>query len=865
MPHDSRKQGQRLRAGAAPVFESMEPRLLLDATDIVINEIMYHPGYGRLGDPGYVAEDLANEWIELYNTGIDPVNLNGWRLNRGVNYTLPDVTLAGGDYLVVAADTAAFLAKYTEFTGNLIGGPAGWDGRLANSGEDIELEDALGTRIDIVEYADEGDWARRERGPVDPANPTWYRGWSWVTGADGGGKSLELRNPAVSNNQGQNWTESLAAEGTPGAANSAASTDIAPMILDVGHWPLVPSTLDPVTITARIVDELPAPQTVTLHWRIDGGPAAFTPVPMADDGLHGDALAGDGVYGATIGPLATNLTIVEFYVKATDAAAHTRTWPGPTDPGGAQGANAYFQIDNSFVPAEWHFDSQPIYRLVILQDELDAWLDQHDDGHPKNYSNAEMNATFITFDGTGARLRYQVGVRNRGESTRGSHPHNYRVNVPTDDTWYDLSAVDFNMHRAYSQMAAAAIFQVAGLPAADGAPVLLLTNGLNGAGEGPPQGGSYFRISPYNSEFAGAHFPGDSGGNMYKGIWTASPDADLRYIDDDPDSYRMSYEKQTNAAQDDWTDLIELVRVLNTTPDDQYAAEVSRVVNVDEWLTYFAVNLLIANRENSLGGVGSQGHYIGDDYSMYRGTQDPRFSLLVHDLDTVLGAGTSSPATQTPEGLFPTSAIPALDRFMKWPEFAQRYYQILKQQAETTFAPETINPLLDQVLGGFVPPATIQSMKNYAAARRAHILSLIPSDDLTVASGLAQSQGYDYTTEETVTLTGTADAARTATVRLGGYEAAYSPWQGAWTTVGGTPFASQTLVADDDAATFHVPTDGEDPLAWTALGYNDDEWLDEIAEGQAGLLVTEVSTGLARYVEIQNVSDGVIDTTDWVV
>ncbi|HUU91758.1 MAG TPA: lamin tail domain-containing protein, partial [Phycisphaerae bacterium] len=96
-------------------------------------------------------------------------------------------------------------------------------------------------------------------------------------------------------------------------------------------------------------------------------------------------------------------------------------------------------------------------------------------------------------------------------------------------------------------------------------------------------------------------------------------------------------------------------------------------------------------------------------------------------------------------------------------------------------------------------------------------------------------------------------------------ETAYSPWQGAWTTIGGTPFASQTLVAADDAATFHVPTDGEDPLAWTAPAYDDADWLDEIAEGQAGLLVTEVSTGLARYVEIQNVSDDVIDTTDWAV
>ena len=61
MPRHSRKEATRGRPGAVPIFEAMEPRLMLDAADIVINEIMYHPGYGRIGDPDYVAEDLAED------------------------------------------------------------------------------------------------------------------------------------------------------------------------------------------------------------------------------------------------------------------------------------------------------------------------------------------------------------------------------------------------------------------------------------------------------------------------------------------------------------------------------------------------------------------------------------------------------------------------------------------------------------------------------------------------------------------------------------------------------------------------------------------------------------------------------------
>src|SRR5262245_55967798 len=61
---------------------------------VVINEIHYHPQSGR----------LAEEFIELHNTGAAPVNLAGWRLTRGVRFDLPPVFLPANGFLVVAAD-----------------------------------------------------------------------------------------------------------------------------------------------------------------------------------------------------------------------------------------------------------------------------------------------------------------------------------------------------------------------------------------------------------------------------------------------------------------------------------------------------------------------------------------------------------------------------------------------------------------------------------------------------------------------------------------------------------------------------------------------------------------------------------------
>ncbi|MCX5639096.1 MAG: lamin tail domain-containing protein, partial [Planctomycetota bacterium] len=111
---------------------------------IVINEIMYHP-YHALNTP----ENMGQEYIELWNRGIEAVNLKGWRFVDGVDYVFPDVTLNAGSYLVVAADVNAFKAKYPSVS-NVVGG---WSGRLANSGEHIVLIDNGDATIDWVGYA----------------------------------------------------------------------------------------------------------------------------------------------------------------------------------------------------------------------------------------------------------------------------------------------------------------------------------------------------------------------------------------------------------------------------------------------------------------------------------------------------------------------------------------------------------------------------------------------------------------------------------------------------------------------------------------------------------------------------------------
>ncbi|HPD47710.1 MAG TPA: lamin tail domain-containing protein [Anaerohalosphaeraceae bacterium] len=962
--------------------------------EILITEIMYHPF--NAAHP--LVEDIGEEYIEIHNPGPAAVSLAGWRFTDGVDFTFPAVTIGPGQYLVVASDTVKFAAKYPNVT-NVVGG---WDGRLSNSGETIELTNAAGRVIDRITYADQGEWARRILGPVDNG----HRGWTWADDHDGDGKSLELISLSMPNEYGQNWAASIADHGSPGAANAATGVfpqtvalvttgsiwrylddgsdqgvawravdfddsawlsgssqlgyggdgeattvgygpdegnkyittyfrhrldipdvtqfvgfklrilrddgaviyingeefqrtnmpllgdinyltrassnltgaaedtfhefivdpgklrngtnvlavevhqvlpssadisfdlilegalrpageptrDIAPMIVDAEHRPAIPRSTDPVTVTARIIDEQAVGLTVSLRYRADGQPV-FETAGMTDDGLNGDEIAGDGIFTGQIPPQADD-TVVEFYIEATDAAGNTRMWPAPVDVDGVlqQRCNGIYLVDDDFdQAAAAQPGAQPFYHIIMTEVQR-AELDRIGSTSGEANSDAQMHATFISIDGVDTKVRYSVGVRNRGHGSRTRRPNNYRVNFPTDRPWKDVTAINLNTQYTWVQLAGSAIFQRSGLPIGDARAVQVRVNGRNLANSGPPQYGSYVHVEAVNSEYADRQFPGNGAGNIYKCMREGS-EADLRYEGPDSAPYRVHYFKETNESQDDWSDLIDLTYTLSgNTPDDIYVEEVNRVVNVEQWLRFLALNVLLDNSETTLA------NGDGDDYFLYRGDVDTRFVLMQHDLDSIFGQGQSI-GSATAE-IFPfmsgaggESPVEALRRMVNHPHFAPRYYAQLKDLIETVLSPEQLDPFLDNLLGGFVPQSTIDAMKSWQAARNAYVLYLIPSD-LTVESTLPQVGGYHQTTASEVALSGSADPARTRSITVNGAPESvqWSAVDGRWSIGTGSGGTRQEVIVTRGSAWRYLDDGSNQGIGWTALEFDDSAW-----------------------------------------
>jgi hypothetical protein len=149
---------------------------------------------------------------------------------------------------------------------------------------------------------------------------------------------------------------------TPGAVNSVWSLAAPPHMRQVKHSPEQPTTNDAITVTAKIT----APQgiaSVALDYQVVSpgdylpaylpldhstllsdpyrelpvnpdytDPANWTTVVMRDDGLGGDAAAGDRIYTAALPAQTANRTLIRYRITATDANGRSVAAPLADDP-----------------------------------------------------------------------------------------------------------------------------------------------------------------------------------------------------------------------------------------------------------------------------------------------------------------------------------------------------------------------------------------------------------------------------------------------------------------------------------------------------------------------------------------------------
>ena len=600
----------------------------------------------------------------------------------------------------------------------------------------------------------------------------WVRGWpELLFRLRGNGLELTGAMPVPSN------------LGTPGQRNSQAVTNAGPAIYEVKHTPSIPPASQPVVVTARFHDVRGFQPT--LLYRIDTAvnpTPTYVSVPMVDDGTGGDAVAGDGIYSATI-PAQPAGTVVAFLIQAQDPLGATTIFPSDLH-------------DNSGIPREC---------VVGFGDAVSGGqFGQHHVWMTRNWINRWIGLGGLSnenHDGTfadgGGRLIYNWVGR-----VAGSPYHQYtggpltvcgqHWTMPADDMM--LGSTSFNKQHVpgngalddntlmREQMSYWMTRQI-GMPWNYRRYYVLYVNGN--------------RIGPLmeDSQVPGAellkqHWPNDNNGFLYKnnawfefaptlgggpqgggsiGFENVPPFCLMgRFtttVNGETNQYNLAlyrwmyWIRASPDSLNNFSNVYNLVSAANTPASSPaYYANMEAEVDTEEWLRMSALEHVTGDWDS---------FFTKNQWNMYLYKPlQGKWTALKWDWNISMGGGTS---TWGPDGsqLFTSGGYdPAMSTFQSYPPYRRAYLRALKEIAAVAMNNTYADPVMDARYAAFVAngiPAYFSSLASPSAALKSwigtmhnSILSALTSQG--VANVPFAVQGSTLVTNNTnfITLTGTA-------------------------------------------------------------------------------------------------------------
>ncbi|MEI6807815.1 MAG: lamin tail domain-containing protein [bacterium] len=598
-------------------------------SQVVINELMYHPEDGWHTNASGVWVNFTNgtEYVEIYNAGTNAVDLSTYRLDNGITYNFPFGTSIGASsFLVICQNLPAFSSVYSG-AGNLLGN---YSGTLKNGGERVTLSRLVSN-----------SWIT-----VDTIS---YIGGAFGTDlSDGSGCSLELVNPGFADLPDQfygAWAASVNAGtmsngirygGTPGRTNSAYNVNAMPVVGDVRHNPPLPPAGSSVLIECKAAGRAAgAMDKVNLLWRWDRDPQtnSFAELQMYDDGMNGDAIAGDGVYSLMFPPngrpdlIATNGQLLEFRICAADPSGVGVTNPVvsvATTVGVPYSYFCFFGEDTGYT------GEYVTYHIIMQQTKWTALLAQRGQGPAAADAYPFLDCSFVSSDG---KVFQNCGVRQRG-STRAD-PCSYHVKLPVGEVCEGYQDFALNYEGPFSLYLTAKIGQLSGIPTPDARLCRVWGNNsersaING------QQHMYCRMETVG-ETMSRMYPADQDYNAYKADGDGYRTGDLRYSANLADYWTVggpAYACSTGNPSTAWIDLQNLTWTINQ-PASNLMTVITNRVDIREWASLFALNAALNNAEN---GILDPTACTGDELRLVN-LPSGRFIMLQWDSSNMFGFG----------------------------------------------------------------------------------------------------------------------------------------------------------------------------------------------------------------------------------
>jgi hypothetical protein len=207
--------------------------------------------------------------------------------------------------------------------------------------------------------------------------------------------------------------------------------------------------------------------------------------------------------------------------------------------------------------------------------------------------------------------------------------------------------------------------------------------------------GVYINAQQFNTDFTRDFFASTKG-TRWKVPGSPGGRGGLEYLGDSVDAYRRIYEIKTKDSAEPWQALIELCRVLNTTPPASLESALAPMLDVDETLKFLALEVALVN---------SDGYWTrASDYSLYR-DEGGRFHVLPHDTNEALAeelgpgrgrrgfGGGGGAVTLDPLVGIDDTTKPLRSKLLAVPALRARYLASVREIAENWLDWRTLGPL----------------------------------------------------------------------------------------------------------------------------------------------------------------------------
>lgn len=518
--------------------------------------------------------------------------------------------------------------------------------------------------------------------------------------------------------------------GTPGLPNSRRVANAGPALTEISHAPVLPAVGQAVVVSARVSDP-DGLGSLTLRYRLDPA-TSYTSVAMLDNGTGGDAVAGDGLYSATI-PGRASGALVAFYLAAVDTLSAASQFPAESP-----ARECLVRWGEATVAG-----SIGTYRLWVTTANINTWT-----AREKN-ANDPLDATFVYGN---SRVIYNVNTLYSGSpfhapnynGPAGSFACDYEINFKPDERFlgsesFVLSAYDvvsgnffFNDDSAQVDLTGTWIARKLGQPYNYRRHVHVFLNGLR-------RGTIYDDAQQPNGELLEEYFPDDEAGQLRKieswfefaddGLTQGSVYATLARFnqssgDIDHKRYRWNWRPRATDNPDDWAPLTSLIAAVNYTGTSNYEAQVRSWMDVPNFLRPIITHHICGNWDSYAYERGKNMYGYKPDQAGWR--------LLMWDIELALGAGGNGP-TDSIYNMFDTTLR---DMILNHPAFNREYLRGFQEAIDGPLLPGVADVILDERYANFqqngVPLISPQFIKNYIASRRAYLLTVMPTAPFAV-------------------------------------------------------------------------------------------------------------------------------------